>query len=165
MSTQTATSTAAAVPCKRSKASVALTIIAIVAIVILVIVVIVLAVLFARKIGRNGSGGICTSDTNCESGLNCVSGFCTCVQPDPPTGLNAKRNAGNLIVSWNASPGANYYNVRIIGPGTNITNNNYKSTTLTFPASSGIYTITVYAVSTKCGYDSNRFAQITTPVI
>lgn len=131
----------------------------IIIIVILVAVIITLIILYLRKPNKSGIGGTCTTTAKCSTGLTCVGGICTCVKPAKPTNLNSSKDGGNITVSWDAVPGADWYDVSVTGQ-TNTRDSEHKTTSFTFAASPGLYNVTIFAVSSICGVNPSNGATI-----
>lgn len=103
-----------------------------------------------------GIGSNCVVNQNCASGLSCgLGGICTCARPGPVTGITAHVvGNGQLNISWNATPGADSYNIILNGP-TPQTQLYYVSTSISFTGLVfGIYDVVIFAVSANCGMSS-----------
>lgn len=101
----------------------------------------------------------CVTDLNCAQGLACQNLTCVCPKP-PVVEINSTITTGNdAVISWAASPGADYYEVvlyrDLVAPTADIPIELIQvhlPTTVTFnDLPVGEYRLEVFAMSNSCG--------------
>lgn len=144
------------------KRNTGITVFIIILIVIIVIVILVAVLLYrgAKKKIKSGIAETCTASLLCSKGLTCVSGTCTCLQPDAPKDLTMTSSGpGQLSISWGAVPGADSYIFALNSGTINLTAISSSTRSYTYTtAPPGTYNVIVYSVSTICGYNLAKAA-------